>query len=155
MSCMHHHCHLRGCDQPQNTCLQELRAHVEPLLAKYGVRAAFHGHDHNLEHVHVAHEPMHYFVSGAGSKTRSMEGNKDALFQHPANGACRSYVGHPCRSHGNGMLLLLFVLHTSNLPGFMAVVLHADHMLVEAYGLDAVTPLYTTAVPLTMTASGF
>lgn len=60
---------------------------MEPLLTKYGARVAFHGHDHNLEHVHVAQQPMHYFVSGAGSKTRSMEGTKDALFQHPANGA--------------------------------------------------------------------
>lgn len=39
--------------------------------------------------------------------------------------------------------------------GFMAVVLHADRMVVEAYGLDAGTPLYTATVPLTMTADGY
>lgn len=37
----------------------------------------------------------------------------------------------------------------------MAVVLHHDRMQVDAYGLDASTPLYSTSVPLAMTADGF
>ncbi len=60
--------------------------YIAPLMEAYHVRVAFHGHDHNLEHLHVEHQPMHYFVSGAGSKCRVMEGNKDSLFQHAASG---------------------------------------------------------------------
>lgn len=65
---------------------QELRTHLQPLLEKYGVRVAFHGHDHDLEHIHVDGEAVHYMVSGAGSKTREMEGDKDALFQYASSG---------------------------------------------------------------------
>lgn len=64
----------------------EMLEHVQPMLEKYNVRVAFHGHDHDLEHIHVGGQKVHYVISGAGSETREMSGDKDALFQWPASG---------------------------------------------------------------------
>jgi hypothetical protein len=47
----------------------DLRAQLEPLLVKYGVDAAFSGHDHIYERI-KPQQGVHYFVSGAGSKPR-------------------------------------------------------------------------------------
>lgn len=37
----------------------------------------------------------------------------------------------------------------------MSVNLRLDDMVVEAYGMDPSTPLYTTTIPLAMTPDGF
>jgi predicted MPP superfamily phosphohydrolase len=47
----------------------ELRAELEPLLVRYGVDAAFSGHDHVYERI-KPQQGVQYFVSGAGSKPR-------------------------------------------------------------------------------------
>ncbi|HKC86384.1 MAG TPA: metallophosphoesterase [Blastocatellia bacterium] len=46
-----------------------LRAELEPLLIKYGVDAAFSGHDHVYERT-KPQQGVQYFTSGAGAKTR-------------------------------------------------------------------------------------
>ncbi len=46
-----------------------LRAELEPLLIRYGVAAAFSGHDHTYERTRPL-QGVQYFVSGAGSKPR-------------------------------------------------------------------------------------
>jgi predicted MPP superfamily phosphohydrolase len=46
-----------------------LRAELEPLLVRYGVAAAFSGHDHTYERAKLQ-QGVQYFVSGAGSKLR-------------------------------------------------------------------------------------
>merc|ERR1712070_1121529 len=40
-----------------------------PIFQKYGVAAYLCGHDHHMEH--LERDGMHFFVSGAGSKTRA------------------------------------------------------------------------------------
>jgi hypothetical protein len=47
----------------------ELRAELEPLLVRYGVDAAFSGHDHVYERI-KPQQGVQYFISGAGSRTR-------------------------------------------------------------------------------------
>jgi hypothetical protein len=60
---------------------------VEPLLAKYGVQAYLAGHDHDLEHIHVAGQLTHHIVSGAGSQIRpEFAGAQDSRFQAGAQG---------------------------------------------------------------------
>jgi acid phosphatase len=39
----------------------------KPLLDRYGVRAYFNGHEHNMEHIAV--DGVHYITCGAGSAT--------------------------------------------------------------------------------------
>ena len=46
-----------------------LRAELEPLLVKYGVNAAFSGHDHVYERT-KPQQGVQYFISGAGSRPR-------------------------------------------------------------------------------------
>jgi len=46
-----------------------LRVELEPLLIKYGVDAAFAGHDHVYERT-KPQQGVQYFTSGAGAKTR-------------------------------------------------------------------------------------
>src|SRR5262247_1455118 len=46
-----------------------LRVELEPLLIKYGVDAAFSGHDHVYERT-KPQQGVQYFTSGAGAKTR-------------------------------------------------------------------------------------
>lgn len=53
----------------------KLRAKLEPLLVKYGVAAAFSGHDHTYERI-IPQQGVQYFVSGAGGKLR--RGDLDA-----------------------------------------------------------------------------
>jgi 3',5'-cyclic AMP phosphodiesterase CpdA len=52
----------------------ELRKKLEPLFIRYGINAAFSGHDHIYEHT-KPQNGIHYFVTGAGGKTR--RGNID------------------------------------------------------------------------------
>jgi len=46
-----------------------LRKQLEPLFTRYGVNAAFSGHDHVYERTKVQ-QGIQYFVTGAGGKTR-------------------------------------------------------------------------------------
>lgn len=48
---------------------KKLRAQLEPLLVRYGVKAAFSGHDHHYERCKLQ-QGIQYFVSGAGGKVR-------------------------------------------------------------------------------------
>ena len=57
----------------------ELRAELEPLLVKYGVDAAFSGHDHVYERT-KPQQGVQYFISGAGSKTRHGDLKRTPLF---------------------------------------------------------------------------
>jgi 3',5'-cyclic AMP phosphodiesterase CpdA len=47
----------------------ELRRKLEPLFVRYGVNVVFSGHDHFYERTKPQHG-IHYFVTGAGGKTR-------------------------------------------------------------------------------------
>jgi hypothetical protein len=47
----------------------ELRGKLEPLLVRYGVNVVFSGHDHFYERT-KPQQGIHYFVTGAGGKTR-------------------------------------------------------------------------------------
>lgn len=46
-----------------------VRELIEPLLKRYSVVAYFNGHEHDLQHQDPGYG-VHYFTSGAGSKTR-------------------------------------------------------------------------------------
>lgn len=51
------------------------------------VQAYFAGHDHNLEHIHVAGKNPHYIISGGGSKTeRPFLAKTASHFQWPSSG---------------------------------------------------------------------
>jgi len=56
-----------------------LRAELEPLLVKYGVVAAFSGHDHTYERTKLQ-QGVQYFVSGAGGKLRRGDLNRNTPF---------------------------------------------------------------------------
>jgi hypothetical protein len=56
-----------------------LRAELEPLLIKYGVDAAFSGHDHVYERT-KPQQGVQYFTSGAGAKTRRGDLQRDTPF---------------------------------------------------------------------------
>jgi acid phosphatase len=45
----------------------EMIGQFKPLLDRYGVRAYFNGHEHNMEHIAV--DGVHYITCGAGSAT--------------------------------------------------------------------------------------
>jgi len=76
----------------------ELIDNLEPLLRRYGVRAYFSGHDHNLEHLRVVPDEeqtapggsgnsLHYFVSGGGSDCdRGFDSSVASLYQYPNPG---------------------------------------------------------------------
>jgi 3',5'-cyclic AMP phosphodiesterase CpdA len=46
-----------------------LRRQLEPILARYGVKIAFAGHDHIYERTKLQ-QGIQHFVTGAGGKTR-------------------------------------------------------------------------------------
>jgi calcineurin-like phosphoesterase family protein len=56
-----------------------LRVELEPLLIKYGVDAAFSGHDHVYERT-KPQQGVQYFTSGAGAKTRRGDLQRDTPF---------------------------------------------------------------------------
>ena len=58
---------------------EKLRAALEPLLVKYGVVAAFSGHDHTYERTRVQ-QGVQYFVSGNGGKMRRGDLNRRSPF---------------------------------------------------------------------------
>lgn len=51
-------------------CLQRMQQQLMPIFSKYKIPTYFCGHEHSLEHAHVA--GTHYFVSGAGSRVREI-----------------------------------------------------------------------------------
>ncbi len=57
-----------------------LRANIEPLLTRYGVRAVFSGHDHVYERV-KPQRGIQYFVTGAGGKVRKGDINLRSPFR--------------------------------------------------------------------------
>jgi calcineurin-like phosphoesterase family protein len=54
-----------------------LRAELEPLFVRYGVAAAFSGHDHTYERAKLQ-QGVQYFVSGAGGKLRRGDLNRQS-----------------------------------------------------------------------------
>ncbi|NKB67565.1 MAG: hypothetical protein GKR89_10920 [Candidatus Latescibacteria bacterium] len=71
-----------GAEHGDNQILQQ---HLVPLMEQYQVDAGFFGHDHHLE----ALDPVggvHYFVSGAGSQTRTMTWGSNTRFATSSSG---------------------------------------------------------------------
>ena len=64
----------------------ELISDLKPILEKYKVQAYFCGHDHNLQHLKVNGEPIHYFVSGSGSRTRKAGKSEHTIFSKRVSG---------------------------------------------------------------------
>ena len=57
-----------------------LRKLLEPMFTRYGVQAAFSGHDHIYERTKVQ-QGIQYFVTGAGGKTRRGDVNLQSDFR--------------------------------------------------------------------------
>lgn len=57
---------------------------VRPLLERYGVRAYFNGHDHNLEHVRAG--SVDYICSGSGAAARPTHAIEGSRFAYPNPG---------------------------------------------------------------------
>lgn len=95
----------------------ELQAYLRPLLNKYGVQAYICGHDHNLQHMEVPGDQTQYILSGAGSQVR---------------GGFRGSNNTRFQYDGSG---------------FVSVVLNTDEMLVDFYGLNKSSPLYSATIP--------
>ncbi len=74
----HHPIYVRGAEGYSDN--ERLVATVVPLFERYGVQAYFAGHDHNLQHHRPDGSPVDYFVSGAGSLTRSVVETPYTLF---------------------------------------------------------------------------
>jgi hypothetical protein len=68
-----------------------LRARLEPLFARYGVAAAFSGHDHTYERT-KAIEGVQYFVSGAGGKLRRGDLDRRSPFFLTGNDEVHSFM---------------------------------------------------------------
>ncbi|MEZ6024153.1 MAG: metallophosphoesterase [Hyphomonadaceae bacterium] len=70
---------------------ETLYDHVRPLLERYGVRAYFNGHDHNLEY--LSDGGVSYICSGAGSEAREvrapLEQTRFAYGRGPGFVSCR------------------------------------------------------------------
>ncbi len=69
----------------------KLRARLEPLLVKYGVAAAFSGHDHTYERT-TPQQGVQYFVSGAGGKLRRGDLNSKSPFMAAGNDDKHSFM---------------------------------------------------------------
>lgn len=67
---------------------EALAHHIRPLLERYGVRAYFNGHDHNLEHLHA--NGVDYICSGSGSEARDVHPIAESRFARaqPGFAAC-------------------------------------------------------------------
>lgn len=93
----------------------ELLPQLEPLLEKYGAQAYFNGHDHNLQHIKNPGHPVHYLVSGAGSRVGGgFTGNNTAPLMYGGNG----FVAVTLRSEEMAaeFVGLGGVLHTVRIP---------------------------------------
>jgi hypothetical protein len=69
----------------------DLRAQLEPLLVKHGVDAAFSGHDHIYERT-KPQQGVQYFTSGAGSKTRRGDLERNTPFFAAGNDEVSSFM---------------------------------------------------------------
>ncbi len=69
----------------------KLRARLEPLFARYGVAAAFSGHDHTYERTKSL-EGVQYFVSGAGGKLRRGDLDRRSSFLFTGNDEVNSFM---------------------------------------------------------------
>ena len=58
-----------GWNSPDTREMEAVRANLEPVLIKYGVKLVLAGHDHVYERL-KQQKGVNYFVSGAGSQTR-------------------------------------------------------------------------------------
>ncbi|HEY7547167.1 MAG TPA: metallophosphoesterase [Blastocatellia bacterium] len=58
----------------------KLRKKLEPILTRYGVRAAFSGHDHTYERTKLQ-QGVQYFVTGAGGKVRRGDVDQSSSFR--------------------------------------------------------------------------
>ncbi|MBI2497817.1 MAG: metallophosphoesterase [Opitutae bacterium] len=63
---------------PKHGDTKELVRDLGPLLKKYGVQAYLNGHEHDLQH--LTQDGIHYFCSGAASRTRPTEHNERTVF---------------------------------------------------------------------------
>jgi hypothetical protein len=68
-----------------------LRSQVEPILVRYGVDAAFSGHDHIYERS-KPQQGVQYFVSGVGSKPRRGDLNRRTPFFASGNDETSSFM---------------------------------------------------------------
>jgi hypothetical protein len=69
----------------------ELRSDLEPILVRHGVDAVFSGHDHVYERV-KPQQGVQYFVSGAGSKPRRGDLERDSPFLAYGNDETSSFI---------------------------------------------------------------
>ncbi|HKQ75108.1 MAG TPA: metallophosphoesterase [Blastocatellia bacterium] len=69
----------------------DLRSELEPLLVRYGVDAAFSGHDHIYERT-TPQKGIQYFVSGAGSKPRRGDLDRRTPFFAAGNDETSSFM---------------------------------------------------------------
>lgn len=92
----------------------ELMQVLEPVLQRYGVKAYFSGHDHNLEHLHPLPDvDVHYFVSGGGSDCdRGFDGQDAALYQYPYSGFLAATI------HGPRMDVQFYTLESKLAPAY-------------------------------------
>jgi predicted MPP superfamily phosphohydrolase len=68
-----------------------LRALLEPLLVRYGVAAAFSGHDHVYERIKLQ-QGVQYFVAGAGGKLRRGNINRTSPLLAVGNDEFHSFM---------------------------------------------------------------
>ncbi|MBI4550692.1 MAG: metallophosphoesterase [Candidatus Latescibacteria bacterium] len=64
---------------------EQLLFWLVPLLERYGVQAVFSGHDHALQAIRPSNG-VHYFVSGAGARPRSVRWRWNTLFASASPG---------------------------------------------------------------------
>jgi hypothetical protein len=69
----------------------ELRTDLEPLLVRHGVNVAFAGHDHIYERI-KPQQGVQYFVTGAGSKPRRGDLERDTPFFAAGNDEISSFI---------------------------------------------------------------
>jgi predicted MPP superfamily phosphohydrolase len=68
-----------------------LRAKLEPLFARYGVTAAFSGHDHTYERTRLQ-QGVQYFVSGVGGQLRRGDLDRRSPLLLAGNDEVRSFM---------------------------------------------------------------
>ncbi|HEY0406588.1 MAG TPA: metallophosphoesterase [Pyrinomonadaceae bacterium] len=70
---------------------KRLRTELEPLFVRYGVAAAFSGHDHIYERI-KPQQGVQYFVSGAGGQLRRGNMDRSADFFSAGNDEVNSFM---------------------------------------------------------------
>jgi hypothetical protein len=84
----HHPIYSSAGEHGSNT---RLRGALEPLLVKYGVNAAFSGHDHTYERTRLQ-QGVQYFVSGTGGKLRRGDLDRRSPFFAAGNDESGSFM---------------------------------------------------------------